>query len=131
VSCSDGFRLASTLPVDLLRLGTLCGPYHGMKRLGQPLQGTLRAGEPQLHRFEAKRDQCFRAFAVWEPELKRLGLRALGQDGKQLASAEAAGTYGALRPDGVFCVQEAGAVQLELTALEGHGAFALQVWLLP
>jgi hypothetical protein len=131
ITCMDGFQTRSTPSLDLLRLGMLCGPYHAMRRLGEPLEGKLSAGASQKHAFEAKRDQCFRLFAVAEPSLKRFSLRAFGPASTKIAETTVHRPFAALGADGVFCVQEAGSFQWEIESVDGQGSYAAQMWLLP
>lgn len=112
-------------------MGMLCGPYHGLRKLGEPVTGTLRVGETRRHTFEAKRGQCFRIFAVGERKLSRIALRASGPSSARLAETVSERSWAALGKDGAFCVDQAGAVSAELEAIEGQGAFAMQVWMLP
>ena len=135
VSCMRGFRTEATLMQDLIRLGNLCGPYHGMKRVGPPVQAELKAGETHRQSFEAKRNQCFRVFSVWDAGLTHVSMRAVDAQGGELAQARgtagAHGGFAALGPRGAFCVPETGTGELEFRAEQGKGAFALQLWLLP
>lgn len=131
IDCADGFRAQDRIDLDVLRLGLLCGPYHGMKLLGETLTGQVRSGEPpKRFVFPALRDQCFRVFVVTEVTLQRVGLRMLGPGGAVLAAGQSDGRWAMLRPDGAVCVERKDTFNVEIQALDGHGAFALQIWLL-
>jgi len=128
-TCMNGFRPESTLERDLIRLGMLCGPYHGMRRLGAPLTGKLAAGKPASHRIETKKGQCFRTFVVAEEPVGGLKLRAIAS-GNQLSQASADGRWAVLDQQGSWCVEHDSEVTIELEATSGQGDYAMQVWVL-
>lgn len=130
-TCMRGFRPESTVDRDLIRLGMLCGPYHGMRRLGEPMTGRLEAGKTVRHGFQARKGQCFRAFVIAAEPVAALSIRALGANGKPLAKTSSASRWAVLDPQGAWCVEEDAAAAIEVETSAGQGDYAMQLWLLP
>ena len=108
----------------------LCGPFHGMRKLGAPLTGKLAAGKPARHSVEAKKGQCFRAFVVAAEPVAGLKLRAIA-NGNQLSQTSADGRWAVLDQQGAWCAAQDTEVTIELETTAGQGDYAVQVWLLP
>ncbi len=113
-----------------MRLAMLCGPYHGMRQVRPEASASLVEGVPFDHPFAAKKGQCFRVFATASAGLALLTAEALDPDGTSMARSDA-GPWVVAPLNGVFCADKDGSYRVRLTALQGKGDVALQVWLLP
>lgn len=109
----------------------LCGPYHGMRKLGSPLTGKLAAGKAVQHTVQTIKGQCLRAFVIAGDPINGLKLRATASGGTRLAEETTSARWGVLDRQGSWCASEDGAVTIELEAVSGQGDYAMQVWLLP
>lgn len=131
-SCANGFRTTSSPELDLMRLGMLCGPYHGMRRVGEAWTGSIGPGtQARSHTLDARKGQCFRVFAVADQHVSGLVLRALLPDGKPIAEGTTAERWAALGSDGAWCVDHDAAVVVRIESSSGSGSYCAQAWLLP
>ncbi len=130
VTCYGRFRPTSTARRDVLRLGLLCGPPNGMRKLGDTVEGTA-SPEPFEHAFDAKAGQCFRVFAIAEGSETDLDVELRSPTGNVLAADHGDDRWPVLAPEGPVCVREDGRHTVRLRAHAGGGPFALEVWKLP
>ncbi len=131
-SCANGFRATSSPERDLIRLGMLCGPYHGMRRVGEAWTGSIGPGTlARSHTVDARKGQCFRVFAVADQHVRGLALRALLPDGKPIAEVTTTERWAALGSDGAWCVAHDTAVVVRIESSSGSGSYSAQAWLLP
>ncbi|MBI4701637.1 MAG: hypothetical protein HY744_10850 [Deltaproteobacteria bacterium] len=133
VGCHDGFRPSGEPVKDVTRLSLMCGPANGMQPLSdQPLTGRVQAGEPPVrHRFQAVEGECYRIFAVAEPSAAGLDVTVRSSRGSRLAGTWSEPGWPIVEPDRPFCTFAAGTFVVEVTARQGSGPYALQIWRLP
>lgn len=115
VRCYAGFAARDTPALDVMRLGLMCGPSNGMRRV---------AGA----RWEARKGDCYRVFAVGGPGVQALRVSVVAGAGRILASTIAARRWAVLEPDGAFCSPQAGAYQASARVVRGQGKTAVEVW---
>jgi hypothetical protein len=132
VRCYGGFRSTGDPVKDVTRLAILCGPENGMKRLSkQTMTGEVREGAPAATEgFSAHRDECYRVFAVAEPNVVDLDVVVRSSRGAAVAADHGEDAWPIVQPDRPFCPLEDDRYTVEVTAKRGTGKFAAEVWVL-
>jgi hypothetical protein len=132
VRCYGSFHPAGDPVKDVTRLGLLCGPENGMRRLSKaPIEGTVSEGAPgTTSTFEAKRGECYRVFAVAEATVSDLDVTVHSSRGAPVAADHGEDTWPIVQPDRPFCPLENDRYTLEIAAHRGHGRVAAEVWVL-
>jgi hypothetical protein len=133
VSCYGGFAPGAEPLADVTRLGLLCGPINGMRRVGG-MQGTIRAGprppKPQ-HDFKVATGACYRVFAVAADPVVDLDVTVLSSRGSRLVSDNSEDRWPIVEPERPFCSFEDDVFGITLESKSGSGNYALEVWMLP
>jgi hypothetical protein len=129
LSCYGSFAPRGDPRLDVERLGLACGPPNGMVKVAS-FGGDLAAdaGPPREHRQPAREGECFRVFAVGDPKIDDLDVEVLDPSRKRIAFDDGDDRWPVVKPDGPFCVFEAGEHSIRVTAQHGGGRYALEVW---
>lgn len=132
VRCYGGFHPQGDPVKDVTRLSILCGPENGMRRLSKkPLQGSVTEGGTAVsERFEARRGECYRVFAVAEPQVNDLDVVVRSSRGAAVAADHGEDAWPIVQPDRPFCPLEDDRYTFEVSARRGSGRFAAEVWVL-
>lgn len=132
VRCYGSFHPQGDPVKDVTRLGILCGPENGMRRLAKaPFEGAVAEGTPGVtSTFEAKRGECYRVFAVAEAAVGDLDVTVHSSRGAPIAADHGEDAWPIVQPDRPFCPLENDRYTLEIAARRGHGRFAAEVWVL-
>ncbi len=128
-SCYAGYAPSGDPGKDVLRLGLLCGPYHGMREVRPDDSGRLGASEEHVRDFGAKQGACFRVVAVCDAAMGAVQVEMLGADDR-VEARSAAGRWVVLPARGPWCAERDEDVRIRLRA-EGIGSYAMQLWMLP
>mgnify|MGYP001184981086 CR=1 FL=1 len=129
LSCYSGFTPRSDPKLDVMRLGVLCGPQNGMSKLTEAREAKVQDGGPgQEHPFDASPGECFRIFAVAEPGVEDLDVEVLSPSQKRIAFDTSDDRWPVVKPDGPFCVSEAGSHRARVRAQRGGGRYAIEIW---
>ena len=133
VSCYGGFRPSGEPLRDVTRLGLLCGPPNGLRLVSrEPLQGKVAAGaRAASHRFEARRGECYRIFAVASSSIEDLDVVVRSSRGSQLAKDHSEDAWPILDPEGPICTFGDDTFTVAVSARRGSGSYAMQIWALP
>jgi len=133
VRCYGSFRVSGDPLRDVTRLGLLCGPENGMRRLSpQALVGSVAEGQPPVvETFPSKRGECYRIFAVAEPGVGDLDVAVRSSRDAIIATDHGEDTWPIVQPDRPFCVLEDDTLRIEISAKRGQGRFAAELWGLP
>lgn len=133
VSCYGGFHPTDDPVRDVTRLGLLCGPPNGLRPLTKvPFEGKVAQGEEaRTHRFEARRGECYRLFAVASPTIEDLDVAVRSSRGSRLAVDHSEDRWPILDPEGPLCTFDNDTFTVRVSAPRGRGRYALQVWKLP
>lgn len=132
VQCYGQFKPSGEPLKDVTRLGLLCGPVNGMRRLEpEPFEGTVTAGQlPVTRRLEGKRGECYRIFAVAEPSVLDLDVQVLSSRNVAIAADHNEDTWPIVQADRPFCPLADDTLAVELSTRRGGGRFAAEVWVL-
>lgn len=132
VRCYGNFRAGGEPVKDVTRLALLCGPENGMHRLStKPFEGSVAEGSPGVtEAFEARRGECYRVFAVAEPEVKDLDVTVRSSRGAAIAADHSEDSWPIVQPDRPFCPLADDRCEVEISAHRGRGRFAAEVWVL-
>ncbi len=115
VRCYTGFEPRGTPALDVLRLGLMCGPSNGMRRV---------AGAS----FGVKQGECYRVFVVGDAGVQALEVSVVDHAGRLVASSAADRRWIVLEPGGAFCSPEDDDYRVEARVTRGRGKTALEVW---
>jgi hypothetical protein len=111
----------------------MCGPPNGMSLVNaQPMTGQVRPpGEATGHRFQAKRGECYRIFAVGTSSVGNLDVTVRSSRGSRLAADDSEDSWPIVEPDRPICTFDDDTFTVELSSRDGRGAYAAEVWRLP
>ncbi|MCK6590486.1 MAG: hypothetical protein HUU21_28445 [Polyangiaceae bacterium] len=133
VRCYGSFRVSGEPLRDVTRLGLLCGPENGMRRLSaQAMVGSVAEGQPPVvETFSSKRGECYRIFAVAEAQVGDLDVAVKSSRDAVIAADHGEDAWPIVQPDRPFCVLEDDTLRIEISARRGQGRFAAELWGLP
>ncbi|UQA56618.1 hypothetical protein [Polyangium aurulentum] len=132
VRCYGNFRITGEPLKDVTRLSLLCGPENGMRRVSKaPIEGEVEQGkEPIGSPLEVKKGECYRIFAVAEPQVADLDVVVRSSRGAAIAADHSEDAWPIVQPDRPLCPLEDDAWTVELSARRGKGRAAAEVWAL-
>lgn len=133
VRCYGNFKPSGDPIKDVTRLGLLCGPVNGMRRLfDQAWVGRVAEGEaPVVESFQVKRGECFRIFAASETPIRDLNIAVKSSRDATIATDHGEDGWPIVQPDRPFCMLFDDTLRTEIWAQRGQGRFAAEVWVLP
>jgi hypothetical protein len=127
--CYASFQPRTRPELDVMRLGLLCGPSNGMKKVADaPLAPIGSGGAGREHRFAAHAGDCFRVFAVADPGVEDLDVEVLDPSGARVAFDTSDDRWPIVAPDGPFCVFKDGEYRAVVRAQRGSGRYAAEIW---
>jgi hypothetical protein len=129
LSCYGSFAPRGDPRLDVERLGQACGPPNGMVKVAS-FAGELAddAALPRDHRLSAREGECFRVFAVADPTIADLDVEIFDSSRKRIAFDEGDDRWPIVKPDGPFCVFDAGEYSIRVRAPHGAGRYAVELW---
>jgi hypothetical protein len=132
VQCYGHFKPSGDPLKDVTRLGLLCGPANGMRRLEpEPFEGAVAAGQlPVTRTLAGKRGECYRIFAVAESSVIDLDIQVLSSRNVGIAADHNEDTWPIVQADRPFGPLADDALTVELSTRRGGGRFAAEVWVL-
>lgn len=128
-TCYAGFQPQGDAVKDVMRLGLLCGPYHGMREVRPGWVGDVSPEAPQAITIQATRGACYRVVGVDEEAAGPMKVQISGSDGAVVARS-APSRWVVLPARGLWCAESSGEYVARVSTT-GSGRVALQVWLLP
>lgn len=129
LSCYGGFRPRADPKLDVTRLGLLCGPINGMKKVSDVQEAELEdGGTGREHRFAAEAGDCYRIFAVGEPSVEDLDVEVFDPSRRRVAFDTSDDRWPIVQPDRPFCVTETGEYRARVRAQRGAGRYAIEIW---
>jgi hypothetical protein len=138
-SCRNGFRPSGEPRRDVERLGLMCGPQNGMTRLGDTMTG--HTADPVAHTFAAKAGACYRVIGVADDGVRDLDIGVLSGvrgvpaaatgSGMRLYSDHGDEPLAIVERERPFCSLEDDTFTVAVSAGEGQGRYAVQVYGLP
>jgi hypothetical protein len=129
VRCYGNYRRSGDPLKDVTRLGLLCGPENGMRRMGETVQGTAHSGKAgHTSPFSVLSGECFRVFVAAEPTIEDLDVEVLSRHGARIASDHGDNGWAIVQPDRPFCALEDDTYTVEVKARRGQGRFAAEIW---
>jgi hypothetical protein len=127
--CHANFQPRDQPELDVLRLGVLCGPSNGMRKVSEAKQAQVAdGGAGQEHRWRAQAGDCYRIFAVGEPGIEDLDVEVFAPNGARVALDTSDDRWPIVNPDGPFCVFEEGDYRAVVRAQRGSGRYAVEIW---
>ena len=127
--CYASFAPRTDPELDVMRLGLLCGPSNGMRKLTDARESKLRdGGAAREHRFAAQAGDCYRIFAVGEPSVEDLDVEVFNPKGARIAWDTSDDRWPVVAPDGPFCVFSEGEHRAVVRAQRGAGRYAVEIW---
>lgn len=115
VRCYGGFKPGDTPHLDAMRLGLMCGPSNGMRRL-------------PASTFVANAGDCYRVVAAGAPGVQALEIDVVDAAGQRIATTTREARWAVLEPNGAFCVPGAGTYRVDVKVARGEGGTAVEVW---
>jgi hypothetical protein len=133
VSCYGGFHPSDSPRKDVTRLGLLCGPPNGMGRANEAsLEGAVdETKAPSTHRFQARRGECYRIFAVADRGVSDLNVAVYSSRGSKLATDHGEDRWPIVHPERPFCTFDDDTFAVHFRARRGAGRYAAEIWKLP
>ncbi len=129
LKCYANFQPRTTPELDVARLGLMCGPSNGMRKVAEVKRARAGAARgEQEHRFTAQAGECFRIFAVGEPSIEDLAVEVLDPKGNRIAFDTGDDRWPVVKPDGPFCVFDDGEYRARVRAQRGAGGYAIEIW---
>ena len=127
--CYASFVPRTDPELDVLRLGLLCGPSNGMRKLTDARESAVpNGGGAREHRFAAESGDCYRIFAVGEPSVEDLDVEVFDPKGARIAWDTSDDRWPVVSPDGPFCVFSEGEHRAVIRAQRGAGRYAVEIW---
>jgi hypothetical protein len=132
VSCYQGFEPGERAAADVARLGLLCGPPNGMRRVGDTLTGSVEPGKKaSAHPLKARAGACYRIFAVADDGVQDLDVIVRSSRGSRLSTDDTDDRWPIVEPERPFCTFANDNFTVELSAEAGAGRYAAELWELP
>jgi hypothetical protein len=129
VRCYGNYKLSGDPLTDVTRLGMLCGPENGMRRVSDPIQGAIEAGKTvHTSTFDVLSGECYRVFATAEATVTDLDVDVVTRHGARVASDHGEDGWSIVQPDRPFCPLSDDTYTLEVKARLGRGRFAAEIW---
>jgi len=128
LSCYAHFQPRTQPELDARRLGQLCGPPNGMRRVAAAGSDVEEGSRGREHRWKVRSGECFRVFAVAEPAVADLDVEVFGPLGKRFAFDTTDDRWPVVKPDGPFCLVRAGEYRAVVRAQRGSGRYAIEIW---
>lgn len=127
--CYSGFSPRNEPEREVQRLGLLCGPVNGMRKVASATDSARDdGGTAREHRFQAEVGDCYRIFAVADPGVFDLDVEVLAPDGRRVARDTGDDRWPIVNPDGPFCLHEAGEYRAVVRAARGAGSYGIEIW---
>lgn len=129
LKCYASFRPRADPKLDVLRLGTLCGPSNGMRKVTDAREAEVAdGGAGREHRWAARSGDCYRIFAVGDPSVEDLDVEVYDPRGARIAWDTSDDRWPIVKPDGPFCVFSDGDYRAVVRAQRGAGRYAVEIW---
>jgi len=129
LKCYAHFQPRTTPAVDVMRLGTMCGPSNGMRKVtGVPETSVSQDSPAREHRFRASAGDCYRIFAVGSPGIEDLDVEVFDAKGRRVAFDTSDDRWPVVKADGAFCVLDDGDYRAVVRAQRGSGTYAIEIW---
>jgi hypothetical protein len=129
VSCYARFAPSGQPLADVTRLGLLCGPPNGMRRLGDAFEGSVTpGGKPGTHSMHARKGACYRIFAIAEDSVRDLDVTVRSSRDSRLATDNTDDAWPIVEPERPFCTFADDTFTVELSSGAGAGRYAAEVW---
>jgi hypothetical protein len=128
VDCYAGFAPGATPRIDVQRLALSCGPSTGLTPFARAAGTVDESGAPQSFRWEAKRGDCFRLFAVASAPVDDLEVEIVQSPAEHGSLTNQNRRWVVVAEDRPFCAARAGTFVARLTTHGGRGAFAASVF---
>jgi hypothetical protein len=129
LKCYAHFQPRTTPAVDVMRLGMMCGPSNGMRKVtGVPETAVSQDSPAREHRFRASAGDCYRIFAVGSPSIEDLDVEVLDEKGRRVAFDTSDDRWPIVKADGAFCVLDDGDYRAVVRAQRGSGSYAIEIW---
>jgi hypothetical protein len=124
--CALHFTAHGRPRLDVMRLGLMCGPSNGMRRVpATDLRVDGGIGRTDLG-FRASAGDCFRLLVVGVPGSGRIEARLLDAQGKAVAAQSGRRRFTMLGLDGPVCVDRSG--RYRATVRAERGPLAVELW---
>lgn len=124
--CALHFTPRGQPALGVMRLGLMCGPSNGMRRMpADQLRRDGGAGRVELG-FRANAGECFRLLVVGGRGSGRLEARLLDAEGKPVARQSGRRRWTMLALDGPVCLDSSGRYRAVVHA--ERGPLAVQLW---
>lgn len=131
VKCYEHFRLGTRPKVDLMKLGMLCGPSNGMRRLTKLGVKPLKGRVGSLLTWFGHRGECYRVFAIASPGTSRVSIQVEGPGHQRLVEISSARRWVVAGPRGPFCSERAGRYRARIRVDHTKARPEAAVWRLP
>jgi len=127
--CYANFQPRHEARLEVMRLGLICGPSNGMKKVIEGAESQLAGpADEREHRFTGDAGDCYRVFAIGEPSIENLDVAVYDPAGRRIAIDNTADRWPMLKPEGPFCVRMDGEYRALVRAQRGAGRYAIEIW---
>lgn len=129
MDCYRRFQPSDDPASDLARLTAACGEPAGLVPVSSIHVGTqAQADPPDRLTFRARKQRCYRAFAVGASSIVDLDVAAFDPQHNLVAADLSRDRWSVVPPRGPLCVPKSGAYTFEIAVAEGRGEYLLQIW---
>jgi hypothetical protein len=111
-----------------MRLGLMCGPSNGMRKVAAVESEAVEGAAGREHRWQARAGDCYRIFVVGHPVAEDLDVEVFDAKGRRVAFDTTDDRWPIVKPDGPFCVFDAGEYRAVVRAQRGSGRYAIEIW---
>lgn len=137
--CYAHFAPRGDAALDVLRLGLLCGPSNGMRKVLDVADGRLGSA-PQDYSFSARPGDCFRIMAVADFSASAFAVEVRDEHAAKTARVESHGQWLILEQGSPLCVTRGGEYHVlvetggdqhsrpSIRDASGAGRYALELW---
>lgn len=129
-SCYDRFEPSDTPRIDVVRLGTVCGPSNGLSLYGRMTGVVDEARAPARYQWDAEAGDCFRVFAVAAEPVSDLEVEIawVVPHAEDVSLTNQNRRWAVVGEDRAFCATHDGTMGARFSTHGGRGAVVAAVW---
>lgn len=126
--CYHRFEPTRAPMADIQKLGEMCGRPTGMLPMTEPTSGRLAHRSQITREVKLFADRCYRFFAVGDASIADLDTVIRRSSGEAVIYDTLMDPIPILDTKAPFCPDRSDTYRFEISAAEGSGSFAYQIW---
>lgn len=129
MDCYRRFQPSDDPASDLARLTAACGEPAGLVPVSSIHVGSQgEVDPPDRLTFRARKQRCYRAFAVGAPSIVDLDVAAFDPQHNLVAADLSTDRWSVVPPRGPLCAPRSGLYTFEIAVAQGRGDYLVQIW---